>query len=110
MSPQDEKDIADVEVDEVIFEDANAAEIQMFQINVNGELHDAIAGNTYPWKSVVKGQGALKAAGFSFSPNVPGLNLWLCIASESQTWPKPFFVGLMARRERPRGRFRLCER
>lgn len=80
VSELDEKDLKDVEVDEAIFENANATDIKMFPLEVEGEMNEAIAGTTYPFKSV------LKEAGFTFHNmvNEQPLNLWLRVMSEDQ--------------------------
>ena len=80
VSEADEKDLKEVEIDEAIFEDANPTEIKMFPLEVEGEMKEAIAGTTYPFKSI------LKAAGFTFHNvvNDAPMKLWLREMSEAQ--------------------------
>ena len=78
VSEKDEKDLANVTVDETIFDDAHQAEVKIFPLEVeqgDGEinLNLAIAGTTYPFNKI------LKQAGFTFHNVVNGqpLKLWL---------------------------------
>ena len=80
VSEADEKDLKEVEVDESIFEGASPTEIKMFPLEVEGEMKEAIAGTTYPFKTI------LKAAGFAFHNmvNDAPMRLWLREMSEAQ--------------------------
>ena len=80
VSAEDAKDLANVTVDESIFDDANSAAITMFPIILEGELTLAIGGTTYPFKDI------LKKEGFEFKHlvNDQPLNLWLRVEPEAQ--------------------------
>jgi len=78
VSAEDAKDLADVTVDEIIFDDANAAEITMFP--AEDELNLAIGGTTYPFKDILTNHG------FTFKNivNDQPLRLWLRVEPEGQ--------------------------
>ena len=80
VSADDEKDLADIAVDESIFDDANAVDITMFPLVVDGELNMAVGGTTYPFKDI------LTKEGFSFKNIVNGqaLKLWLRVEPEAK--------------------------
>ena len=85
VSAEDAKDLADVTVDETIFDDANAAEIKMFPIIVEDKLNLAIGGATYP-SSTYPFKDILTNHGFTFNNmvNDQPLRLWLCVEPEGQ--------------------------
>ena len=72
--------VADIAVDESIFDDANAVDITMFPLVVDGELNMAVGGTTYPFKDI------LTKEGFTFKNIVNGqaLKLWLRVEPEAK--------------------------
>ena len=81
VSAEDEKDLEDVTIDDIIFANANPAQVTIFPIEVDGKLNTAIAGSTYPFKKI------LTDAGFTFHNTVNGehgVQLWLREDPEAQ--------------------------
>ena len=57
VSEECEKSLADISVDESIFDDAKEATITMFPLEVEGTMMLALAGTAYPWGDMLMQEG-----------------------------------------------------
>ena len=72
VSAEDEADLEDAVVDSTIFDDANSADISLFEMEVDGKMMACIAGCTFPWGD------ELTERGFKYYNDIDGrvVQMW----------------------------------